>query len=140
MYRFSRWLAAAGALLLIASCAQSVGDVNRVQPDVTKKADLLDGVWYFRNTVTYTPATTGFTYTGETGTLEKIVWDVNKDMAIGYRAKHPQGSNGWALINDANGNAKPYEYAQAMDPADPKVKDSKPEGNGAPIPQMIAQW
>ena len=46
MYRFSRWLAAAGALLFIASCAQSVGDVNRVQPNVTKKADLLDGVIY----------------------------------------------------------------------------------------------
>lgn len=66
-------------------------------------------------------------------------------MAIGYRARHPQGtmtdSNPknatYALINDANGNAKAYPYAQAMDPADPKVKDSKPtpkfDEDGQPI-------
>ncbi|MFZ5472176.1 MAG: hypothetical protein ACOZIN_22320 [Myxococcota bacterium] len=82
----TRWLAAAGAALLAAACAQSTGDINRVQPNVIKKSDLLDGTWYFRNTVTKTPATTGFTFTGETGNIEKVVWDIEMESLIGYRA------------------------------------------------------
>lgn len=38
----TRWLALAGAALL-AACAQPNGDINKVQPNVTKKADLLGG-------------------------------------------------------------------------------------------------
>ena len=74
-----------GAALLF-SCAQNRGDINRVQPNVMKKADLLDGQWYFRNTVTKTPATTGFTFTGETGNLEKLVWEIQEGHLVGYRA------------------------------------------------------
>ncbi len=85
-HNFSRWLAALAASAMVAGCAQSVGDINRVQPNVTKKADLLDGVWYYRNTVTWTPATTGFTYPGQTGMLEKIVFDIQEKQIIGYRA------------------------------------------------------
>ncbi len=85
MYRYSRWLATAG-LAVLCACAQRNGDINRVQPNVVKKADLLDGTWYIRNTVTYTPATTGFTFVGETGNLEKIVWEIQQEYLIGYRA------------------------------------------------------
>ncbi|HYX93022.1 MAG TPA: hypothetical protein VE782_15755, partial [Myxococcaceae bacterium] len=51
------WFAAAAAALCAAGCAQRNGDVSYVQPNYLKKADLLDGVWYFRNTVTDTPPT-----------------------------------------------------------------------------------
>ena len=90
-----RWraLAAAATALFAAACAQSNGDINRVQPNVVKKADLLgdqskpgDGVWYFRNTVTWTPATTGFTYPGQTGAMEKLVWEIQQNTLVGYRA------------------------------------------------------
>jgi len=83
-----RWraLAAAAAALFAAACTQSNGDINRVQPNVTKKADLLDGVWYFRNTVTWTPATTGFTYPGQTGVMEKLVFEIQENNIVGYRA------------------------------------------------------
>lgn len=81
----SRWSSMALAVV-IAGCAQGVGDISRVQPNVTKKTDLLDGVWYYRNTVTWTPATTGFTFPGQTGNLEKIVFDITENMLIGYRA------------------------------------------------------
>ena len=86
MNRFpTRWLALTGAALF-AACASPNGDINKVQPNVTKKADLLDGRWYFRNTVNWTPATTGFTYAGQTGTLEKIVWEIQEKNLVGYRA------------------------------------------------------
>lgn len=81
-----RMLLAGACALFAAACAQSNGDINRVQPNVMKKADLLDGEWYFRNTVTWAPATTGFTFTGETGKLEKIVFEIQQGDLIGYRA------------------------------------------------------
>jgi hypothetical protein len=81
----TRWLALAGAALF-AACAQPNGDINKVQPNVTKKADLLGGQWYFRNTVNWTPSTTGFTFAGETGNLEKIVFEIQEKTLVGYRA------------------------------------------------------
>lgn len=82
----TRWLFAALAALVVAGCAQSNGDISYVQPNYVKKADLLDGVWYLRNTVTRTPATTGFTFTGEIGDLQKIVWEIQENHLVGYRA------------------------------------------------------
>jgi len=81
----SRLLGAALAVLA-AACAQSNGDINRVQPNVVKKADLLDGIWYYRNTVTWTPATTNFTYPGQTGNVEKLVFEIQENNLVGYRA------------------------------------------------------
>lgn len=84
----TRWraLAAAAVAMFSAACTQMNGDINRVQPNVAKKTDLLDGVWFFRNTVTWTPATTGFTYPGQTGTMEKLVFEIQEKNIVGYRA------------------------------------------------------
>ncbi len=79
-------VAALAAALFAVGCAQSNGDINRVQPNVVKKSELLDGVWYFRNTVTWTPATTGFTFPGQTGILEKLVFEIQENNLVGYRA------------------------------------------------------
>ncbi len=81
-----RWFAAAALALFATACAQSNGDISYVQPNYVKKSDLLDGVWYIRNTVTRTPATTGFTFTGETGELEKVVFEIQEKNLVGYRA------------------------------------------------------
>src|SRR4051812_37065628 len=81
-----RMLLLGACTLFAASCAQSNGDINRVQPNVMKKTDLLDGEWYFRNTVTWAPASTGFTFTGETGKMEKLVFEIQEHELIGYRA------------------------------------------------------
>ena len=83
---YARWLAAAALALFAAACAQSNGDVNRVQPNVTRKSDLLDGEWYFRNSVTYTPHNTQFTYPGQTGNMEKLVWEIQEGNLVGYRS------------------------------------------------------
>src|SRR5688572_29916930 len=77
MNRFiGRALLAAFAALM-GACSQSNGDISRVQPNVVSKRDLLDGQWYLRNTVVWAPPTTGFTFTGETGTLEKVICEIN---------------------------------------------------------------
>jgi hypothetical protein len=82
----ARWLAAAALSLLAASCAQSNGDVNRVQPNVVRKTDLLDGEWYLRNSVTYTPHNTTYTFPGQTGNMEKLVWEIQEGNLVGYRS------------------------------------------------------
>ncbi len=81
-----RLLAAALATLFVVGCAQSNGDINRVQPNVVKKADLLDGQWFFRNTVTWTPFNTQFTFPGQTGNMEKLVWEIQEGFLVGYRS------------------------------------------------------
>ncbi len=82
----TRWLAASLCALFAAACAQSNGDINRVQPNVVKKADLLDGEWFYRNTVTYTPFDTQFTYPGQTGSMEKLVFEIQEGNLVGYRS------------------------------------------------------
>ncbi|MBK7863779.1 MAG: hypothetical protein IPJ65_35275 [Archangiaceae bacterium] len=89
--KFSPWLSAAAALLITAGCSQTKGDVVRVQPNVTRKSDLIGTpenpkIWYFRNTVTWTPANTGFTFEGETGAMEKLVFEIQEGSLVGYRA------------------------------------------------------
>ncbi len=83
------WIAAAAMLSLAAGCSR--GDINRVQPNVTKKSDLIGSnddpkLWYFRNTVTYTPANTGFSFEGDTGALEKIIFEIQENLLVGYRS------------------------------------------------------
>ncbi len=81
-----RWLVPALTGLALASCAQSNDDVVRVQPNVVRKSDLLDGQWFFRNTVTWTPFNTQFTFPGQTGKLEKLVWEAQEAFLVGYRS------------------------------------------------------
>ncbi len=79
-------LAVVGCLALLgASCAKQVGDIDRTQPNRVSKADL-EGVWYMMETVTDLPATTGATFIGETGKTEKIVWQIEEEMLMAYRA------------------------------------------------------
>jgi len=82
----ARLVAATLTLLVAVGCAQHNGDINRVQPNVVRKADLLDGQWFFRNTVTWTPFNTQFTFPGQTGNMEKLVWEIQQDHLVGYRS------------------------------------------------------
>lgn len=91
---------AAGLVLalgaLAAGCAGDMGDVNYVQPGYVKKADLLQGSWYYRRTVVDAPegfaeyATIG---TGDLFTMERIRFEIEERYLIGYRAyEHVPGS------------------------------------------------
>ena len=86
--RSTNWRSLGAALIVLfaVGCAQSNGDVVRVQPNVVRKADLLDGQWFFRNTVTWTPFNTQFTYPGQTGNMEKVVWEIQEGHLVGYRS------------------------------------------------------
>lgn len=80
------WTAAAAMAALVATgCAEKGRDISYVQPNYVKKSDL-DGIWYIRNTVTKTPPTTGMTFAGETGKLEKIVFEIQETHLVGYRS------------------------------------------------------
>lgn len=87
--KLQTWIAAAAVLSIAAGCTR--GDINRVQPNVTRKSDLIGTpenpkLWYFRNTVTWTPANTGFTFEGDTGLMEKIIFEIQEGSLVGYRA------------------------------------------------------
>ncbi|MDP1826872.1 MAG: hypothetical protein Q8L48_26605 [Archangium sp.] len=88
MNRRNHWRSLPAALLVLfaVSCAPSNGDIIRVQPNVVRKADLLDGQWFFRNTVTWTPFNTQFTFPGQTGNMEKLVWEIQEGNLVGYRS------------------------------------------------------
>src|SRR5690348_2066657 len=70
----------------IASCAQEVGEIDRTQPNLLPKKRFLDHAWYVRQTVTDVPATSAFSFVGETGTLEIVRWEIQQDYLVGYRA------------------------------------------------------
>lgn len=73
-------------MLSALGCGQMNGDIVRIQPNVVRKADLLDGQWFFRNTVTWTPFNTQFTFPGQTGNMEKLVWEIQEGNLVGYRS------------------------------------------------------
>jgi hypothetical protein len=76
------WLLCLAALV---GCAQQVGDIDRTQPNKTRKADL-DGVWFMMDTVTDVPVSSASTFIGETSKTEKIVWEVQENLLVAYRA------------------------------------------------------
>ena len=80
-----RWIATFAALLLLGGCAQQIEDIDRTQPNRLSKADL-DGVWYYMETVTEVPPTSAANFEGETSPLEKIVWRIEEDYLLAYRA------------------------------------------------------
>jgi hypothetical protein len=73
------------ALWLAAGCAQDVGDIDRTQANKLSKADF-DGVWYVRHTVNDVPPNEPFVFVGIASQMEKIRWDIQEDVLIGYRA------------------------------------------------------
>ncbi len=101
------WMALA-LLAPLAGCVESQPPVNQVQPNVTRKTDLLGGEWYMRSTVVDTPFTTSFTFVGESGQLERVEWEIQEEFLIARRTyeaiagSEPQGING---TTDAQGAA-----------------------------------
>ncbi len=61
--------------------------IDRTQPNYVKKTDLLDGQWYIKETIVDLPKTPGAPgVIGSGGKLEKIRWEVQENMLVGYRA------------------------------------------------------
>lgn len=77
-------LAAIALTVLAGACAQNQPEINRVQPDYIKKADL-NGEWYFQETVIQAPYTSAYTFPGFQGSLERGVFEVQEKSLIFYR-------------------------------------------------------
>src|SRR6478609_3371152 len=76
--------------LLLSACAGQ-GDVNRVQPDALDKsiffnADGTPRKFYYRQTITGVPPTSGFNFEGMMGDLAKVRFQITEPALIGYRA------------------------------------------------------
>ena len=84
MNRALRLLACAAAVFAAYGC-NSPPLVDRTTPDYTKKSDLLDGQWYFKESIVEVPSTSPVATAGEGGTLEKIRWEVQETQLVGYR-------------------------------------------------------
>jgi len=95
MKRALHALLTGGLVALSASCAQDVGDINRVQPNYTSK-NVFNGIWYFRQTVTQVPyENSAMLFEGIGGEMEKIRWEVTEKALIAYRTyEFIPGANG----------------------------------------------
>jgi hypothetical protein len=97
-----------GALAMGTGCAQSIGDIDRTQPDLVEKKHFMDGQWFIRETVVDVPPTSPTTMIGDMGDLEEVVWEVQEDWLVGYRAyeKIP-GTDDTAASDIANPSSQP---------------------------------
>src|SRR5687767_1816295 len=66
-------------------CADSIGDIDRTQPGLIAKKNF-DGQWFLRETVVDVPETSPASFVGISGDLEMIVWEIQEDSLVGYRA------------------------------------------------------
>ncbi len=67
------------------ACSAEVPDIDRTQGNLIRKADL-EGEWHLLQTVVGVPATSGFTFEGETGRLERVRWAIHEDYLVAYRS------------------------------------------------------
>ncbi len=74
-----------GALAVLAIGCSNPGVVDRTQPNYTKKSDLLEGQWYYKNTIVGAPNSATVTRVAFGGQLEKIRWEVQEKLLVGYR-------------------------------------------------------
>jgi len=80
-----RILFAAISALVAVGCGQPEL-LDRTQPNYVKKSDLLDGQWYIKETIVDLPKTPGAPgVIGSGGELDKIRWEVQENMLVGYR-------------------------------------------------------
>jgi hypothetical protein len=99
-----------GALAMGAGCAQSIGDIDRTQPDLVSKEHFEDGQWFLRETVVDVPPTSPTTMVGDLGDLEQVVWDVQENWLVGYRAyEQIPGLDGTAANDLANPSSQPVQ-------------------------------
>jgi hypothetical protein len=81
-------MAVVGFQLALSGCAQNVGDLDRTQPNRIDVSVLNDGKpWWFLQTVVGIPPASTFSFVGEASfPPDRIVWDVQENWLIGYRA------------------------------------------------------
>lgn len=85
------------------SCSQLAREVDRVQPDAIEKSLLLEGEWYYRQTVTDSPFTTGYTFVGDMGKLQRGIFEIQQNILYFYRTyEFVEGSEKYAQRPDVD--------------------------------------
>ncbi|MFZ4579223.1 MAG: zinc-dependent metalloprotease [Myxococcota bacterium] len=111
----------AAVLAMFAGCAQDLAEIDTVQPNYVKKADLLGREWYLRTTVVATTYTSAYTFPGEMGTLTRGVFEIQEDALYFYRTyEFMLGSDAYAMKGDTDvplldKNGKPVTHAVPQD-------------------------
>jgi hypothetical protein len=75
----------AAVCLLALSCAEPAPDIDRTQGNLLAKSDL-SGEWYMMQTITGVPATSWFTFIGETSRMERVRWEIQEELLVAYRS------------------------------------------------------
>lgn len=78
-------LALATGIAMVAGCAKNVGDINRVQPNYIDKS-ILNGTWYFHQTITSVPYENGEFFQGLESDMDKVRFQITENAVIAYRA------------------------------------------------------
>jgi len=104
LMKFSRILLLIAALFMFSACAQDVGDIDRTQPNRTRKADL-EGEWFVTQTVVDVPTTNWWTFIGDTSTMERIRWQVEENYLVAFRS--------YARIQGSEANESDPDYIES---------------------------
>ncbi|MBN2694493.1 hypothetical protein JXR93_07510 [bacterium] len=73
--------------VLMFSCAQDMGTIDRTQPDRVDKAIFeSESEWYMLQTVVDVPFSTGFTFIGEQGDSELVRWRITENYLYAHRS------------------------------------------------------
>ena len=88
-------LAVAGLVAGAWSCAETVGDIDRTQPDKLEKSLFrADKTWYYKQTIIDVPPKTTWTFEGVGSDLFKIRFEVQGETLFAYRAhEHSPGQD-----------------------------------------------
>ena len=72
------------ACCLFFGCAEEREAINRVQPNVVEKS-ILEGEWYYMETVIDSPYSAEFTVVGEQNYAERIRWEIQEEYLLARR-------------------------------------------------------
>jgi hypothetical protein len=70
--------------LALVACAQQVGDIDRTQAGLVAKS-VFAGDWFLRRTVISVPYDAGYTFEGEQEDMQRIRWDIQRDLLVAMR-------------------------------------------------------
>ena len=70
-------------IVLLSGCAQSIGEIDRTQPNLIPK-EQFDDVWYYQRTVVDVPSGNGFTFVGSAdfGGLDIVSFDLEENVLL----------------------------------------------------------
>ncbi|MCO4759886.1 MAG: hypothetical protein KC502_00120 [Myxococcales bacterium] len=103
-YRLSSLLTALVALAALAGgCAQDLEEINRVQPNYIKKAELLGREFYVRTTVVGTQFTSAYAFPGSMSSTGRGVYEIQENALLFYRTyEFIQNSESYAMKSDTD--------------------------------------